>query len=363
MDKISWRALAVVGLLLFGVFIAGCSDNAAPGEASPQPGVTGIATASGTLYSTGDIVKNPASTSGVALLITGYDPATDMYERAYIYPNSDGSFGYRLDSKTDPISRSVVEKVYTVKIRTIEVSAVPIGTAAVTTSAAAGAATVTTATTTTTTATPTTTTGPAPRIKGVEPDKGKTGTTVSITNLDGENFRSGANVAMKKYGETMINATNVVVTSNLITCKFVIPSGTETGYWDVVVTNTDGTSHLYQNGFLIQEGEGTTTTTTTGVPDTDVTITSLLDSVVVTGGTQVYQPMRILGTNLSAAQNMKFTRSGSEITGTAYSASSSSAQAFFTIPGDASGTYSVSVVDSGGNVLATLTDALTIRMS
>ena len=60
----------------------------------------------------------------------------------------------------------------------------------------------------TTTVTATTTTALAPRITNVDPDKGKTGTTVSITSLQGTNFRTGATVSLKKSGTT-INATEV----------------------------------------------------------------------------------------------------------------------------------------------------------
>ncbi len=41
------------------------------------------------------------------MLIMGYDPATDMYERALIYPNADGSWGYRRNSNTEKASRAV----------------------------------------------------------------------------------------------------------------------------------------------------------------------------------------------------------------------------------------------------------------
>jgi hypothetical protein len=355
MDKISWGALAVVGFLLLGVFIAGCSDNVAPAA-----DVTVAPTQSNILYSAGDIVKNPASSSNVALLIIGYDPATDMYERAYIYPSSDGSFGYRLDSKTDPISRSVIENVYSEKVRTIEVSAVPIGTPAVATTTAAASATTVTTATTTATATTTTATGPAPRIKSIEPDKGKTGTTVSITNLEGDNFRSGANVTFKKYGEPAITMTDIDVSSGLISGKLVIPSDTEIGFWDVIVTNSDGQYHQYQNGFLIQLGTttSTTTTTTTASPDSP-TITDIDPEFTGAGG---YIPITIFGTKFLNGITAKLTKSYKPdiVSSTCSRQSEMEMKCFFEIPAGSQGTWNVVVTNTDGHT-ATLANAFSVN--
>jgi hypothetical protein len=361
MHRSLWTILVITGLLIAGVFIAGCSDNTAT-TASPSPSAA-IATpaTSGALYSAGDIVKNPKSSSGAALLIIRYDAATDMYERAYVYPNTDGSFGYRLDSKTDLISRSVIEKLYTAKVKSTDVTAIPIKTLTVAPTATVISAT-TTASTGTTTVTTTATTWLAPRITNIDPDKGKTGTTVSITNLEGQNFHVGASVVLKKAG-TIINATDVSVSSaNLVTCKFAIPVGATTGYWDVVLTNTDGQYHQYQNGFLVQEGTETATTTTTYTASSGlVKITQVQDPLLVTGGGEAYKTVSILGTNLTAASGMKLT-GPSTITASTYSSgSSTTAIGYFTIPSGNIGTYYVNVVDSSGNILATSTSTLTIQ--
>ena len=93
---------------------------------------------------------------------------------------------------------------------------------------------------------------PSPTVTGITPASGKTGATISITNLAGTNFRSGAMVKLQKSGQPDIVATSVVVSSpTAITCKFVIPATTATGSWNVVVTNSDRTTGTKAAGFSI----------------------------------------------------------------------------------------------------------------
>jgi hypothetical protein len=354
MEKISWRALAFAGLVLFAALVAGCSDEAAAPPADAAPAVT---TAAGPLYGAGDLVKNPQSTAGTAVLIIRYDAGSDKYERAYVYPNSDGSLGYRLDSKTDLIERSMIERTYSEKIRTVAVASIPVG------STTTVATTVITTTTTkgSTVTTTTTTKGYAPKITGVEPDKGKTGETVSITELTGQNFLSGANVTLKK-GSSQIHATDVVVTPTLITCKFAIPADASLEWWDMIVKNSDGQYDTFQNAFLVQQGTATTTTTTTtsSAATSLVTITSILDSVLTTGNGEAYKEVTILGTNLTAAKGMKLS-GPMTITANTISAETYKAKGYFNIPAASVGVYTVSVMDSSGTVLATSSGTLTIQ--
>jgi hypothetical protein len=362
--KLSSIGIPVVLLLLVaGVFFAGCSDNssATTTATTATQGVITTVAAAGAQYSAGDIIKNPKSTANTGLLIIDYDAGTDMYERAYIYPNSDGSWGYRLDSKTAKVSRASIEKIYTEKVSTIVVSAVPIGTP---TKAVTATATPTTKTTTVATTTATTAAVSAPKVTDITPYSGKTGTTVEITELEGQYFRDGANVSLKKSGEDSIVATDIDVESaNLITCTFVIPSGTQTGYWSVVVTNTDGQYHEFQNGFTILQGDTTaTTTTSTSTTSSDtVTITQIQDTLIVTGGGADYKPVSILGTNLTAASSMKLIGTNT-YTSTTYSATAiSMSTGYFDLPSGNKGTYHVTIYDSAGNLLATSSDTLTIQ--
>jgi len=362
----AWVIVVVITLLVAGVFCAGCSDEGAkPGDATATETVTSAGTTTGAVYAEGDIVRKPASTLSTGLLIIGYDAGTDMYERATIFPFSDGSWGYRLDSKTSMISRATIDRDYTEKVGTVTVSSVRIGAPTITTTVPP----TTTKATTAPTATETTASTTAPRILDIDPFIGTAGNTVTITNLKGSNFVSGATVALTKTGETSIDATDVSVSAGTkITCKFVLPSSTEPGQWNVVVTNPDKQSVTSANLFTIYKGTGATTTatatsTTTTSPTSAVTITQIQDTLLVTGGSADYKTVNILGTNLTnpPVYNMKLT-GPTTITATTYSVSSSTyATGYFNIPAGATGSFSVVLVDSSGTTLATSSGTLTIQ--
>ncbi len=93
---------------------------------------------------------------------------------------------------------------------------------------------------------------PAPTVTGITPGKGNNNQIVSITDLAGSNFRSGATVKLVRASHPDINATDVhVVDSGKITCSINL-NGMDVGDWDVVVTNTDGQSGSLENGFTIE---------------------------------------------------------------------------------------------------------------
>jgi hypothetical protein len=360
MKKFTAILVLVVMCLAACVFFTGCTDSSTPAASEPSVSAT-TAAASSALYKAGDIVKNPASTSPIAVLIIKYDTAADSYERAYIYPNSDGSWGYRMDSNTVTVSRANIEKIYTQKISNMAVSSVPVS--APTTSTAVVTQTTSSVATTSTTSTTTTTLGLAPKVKGIEPDKGTAATTVTITELTGQNFVSPANVSLKK-GSTTIAATDVKLDAlGIISCKIAIPAGTTGGYWDVIVTNPDKQYGSYQNGFYIVASDVTATATTTTAPavNTLVKITQIQDTLLVTGGTETSKEVTVLGTNLSAASKMKLIKGSTTITSTGYIPSGGNAKGIFIIPAGNLGDYYVSVTDSGDTVLATSSGTLKIQ--
>jgi len=91
----------------------------------------------------------------------------------------------------------------------------------------------------------------APRVTGITPSSGANTGSVSITNLAGTNFQSGARVKLTKTGQADIAGSSVtVVSSTKITCKFDL-TGKAIGTWNVVVTNPDGKSGILPNGFTI----------------------------------------------------------------------------------------------------------------
>jgi C1A family cysteine protease len=90
-----------------------------------------------------------------------------------------------------------------------------------------------------------------PTITSITPASGVNTGSVSITNLAGTNFKSGAIVALTRSGQTNIPATGVkVVSSTKITCTFPI-TGKTAGLWNIAVQNTDSQIGIKNNGFTI----------------------------------------------------------------------------------------------------------------
>ena len=348
----------LVVLILLAIFIAGCSSSSAP-STPVQSGVTGAVTpvASSTpLYSAGDILKNPKSSAGIGILIVSYDATTDTYKRALIYPNSDGSWGYRVDSSTENVDRVTIEKVYTVKVTNIAVSAIPIGTP-VTTSTPVPVATILSSTPVTTTATTSSTVTPG--VTGITPNTGYTGTSVAVTGISGSNFLTGATVQLVNSGNSNIVATGVtVVSANDITCTFAIPSNASVGAWDVQVTNQNGYVGSYKNGFLVRSNSTATTTTTT-TPATSVTVTAISPSTSLSGS---YQSYTITGTNFAygVTATLKSSNYGSITASAIGQTTSTSMVAFFSIPPSSGGPWDV-VVTNPDATTGTLTAGLTVQ--
>lgn len=356
----AWVIVTLIALLVAGVFSAGCSDEGTkPGDVTATETVTSAVTASGALYAEGDIVRKPTSTLSTGLLIIGYDAATDMYERATIFPFSDGSWGYRLDSKTSKISRATIDRDYTEKLGTVTVSSVQIGAPTITT-----VPPTTTKATTAPTATETTASTTAPKIDDIDPFIGTAGTTVKVTDLKGRNFVSGATVQLTKKGETSIDATDVSVSSaTKITCKFVLPHSTEPGQWDVVVTNPDKQAFTSANLFTIYKGTGATATatatgtTTTAAPST-ITITNLDPSAKFIGDLASPIIVDIYGTNLSAGSKVAFTQGSTTRWSSEYNIVGTNARIKIDLSsGATTGYMTVTVYDSSNNILGSKVDA------
>ncbi len=257
----------LVLLLVTCLLIAGCSTPDTTNQTA-QSGTTNQTTQTGTiltgttaaaLYTAGDIVMNPASAASSAWLVIRYDPASDTYERALIYKNADGSWGYRSDDRTETASRSVMDKTYTEKITTRDPSSVPVVTPTIITTVETTQAA---ATSTVTTATTTDTSKQKPYVERSLPDTGYTGTTVAITDLVGQNFLAGATVFLSHNSSSNIDATDVkVLTPKSITCSFAIPDDAQVGAWDLTVQNPDGMSGTYSNYFTIHRDPSAVTTT------------------------------------------------------------------------------------------------------
>jgi hypothetical protein len=222
--------LLIAGMLVILLLAAGCTDESVPDitiPALPLP-------AADARYSAGDIVaKTPTQTEPLWLILK-YDKTTDKYERALIYRKSDRSWGERRDTKSDIFPRDDMEAVYPVKVAHVMPSSVPVVTPTIPV---------------TTTVAPS---GPAPEITGIAPNTGASGSTVTITNLAGENFISGATVKLVGAGTSPIIASQVKAIDTKITCSFNL-NGAVAGKRDVVVTNPDGQSATLPSGFTVNE--------------------------------------------------------------------------------------------------------------
>jgi len=82
------NGLLICAILVFAVLIAGCSDQSSSGTPTTVP-TTAIPAAK---FTAGDIIaKSASSTDQMLYVITQYDTKNDMYTRAWIHKNTDGS--------------------------------------------------------------------------------------------------------------------------------------------------------------------------------------------------------------------------------------------------------------------------------
>jgi hypothetical protein len=238
--------------LIIGVSLTGCTDSSDQGASGGTSDTVAATTTAGPLYTAGDIVRSQTGSTSPAWLVISYNSASDSYTRALIYKNNDGSYGYRTSPATDISPRSVMEKVYTVKITHVTVSSVP--TAAPTTVTPEETPTTirTTATAATTAAATTTMSNARPVINGMDPEVGEAGTTV-FTEITGSNFLPNLTAHLRRSGEASITATKVAwSSSSSVTCTFDLPNTTKAGVWDIVVTNPNRQSGEYTNYFEVR---------------------------------------------------------------------------------------------------------------
>jgi len=214
-------------ILVFGVLIAGCSDQ------SPAPATPVSTTAVPVKYVAGDIISRTSSSSDQMLfVITGYEMSSDQYTRQLIYKNSDGTWGHFVSNESEKVPRTLVESVYPVKITHVQLTAIPLVTPTV-------PVTVTV-----------TSSGAAPVVSGISPSYGGSDASVSTT-ITGSNFQSGAKARLTRAGIAAIGASMETVSSSTeIDCTFIF-SKAEKGSYNLVVTNPDGRSSTLMGAFTI----------------------------------------------------------------------------------------------------------------
>ncbi|HOW32846.1 MAG TPA: 6-bladed beta-propeller [Methanoregulaceae archaeon] len=117
-----------------------------------------------------------------------------------------------------------------------------------------------------------------PGIRSIDPNSSIPGSPVNLT-IQGANFYTGEmkpTVILHRTGHPDIIATEVnAVSSDLITCKCILPTGGDAiGDWNVTITNPDGKSITLVDGFSI-------------VPPTSITLTTPVGGENWTRGTDV----------------------------------------------------------------------------
>jgi hypothetical protein len=213
-------------VLIISAIVAGCSEHQEPVPA-PLPSVT-----TAPRYGAGDIVAKTESDAAQQLyIITRYDSGSDRYTHAWIYRNSDGSWGHFVDSRTYESSREVIENAYPYRAARVAIASIP-----VITPAAAAPPEVIYA-------------GPAPVLVNISPGRGIPGGTVTVT-IAGKNFQEGATVRLLRPGSGTIAGTATTVSPTTITTAFDLGQH-EQGNYNVIVANPDGRSDTLVSAFTI----------------------------------------------------------------------------------------------------------------
>lgn len=360
MSRISGFLIAFLVVIIAGVLIAGCTNSA---SVNTTPAKTStITTTPGTtpLYTAGDIVRSPKASPETGYLILKYDSGSDSYERAFIYRNNDGSWGYRVDSRTETLGRSVLEKVNTVKVIHVDPSLISLKQPTDTTSMVTAIGTSTGTITSTTQPVTTFATSARPRITAIAPDNGMAGTSVSITDILGDAFQNGASVMLVRSSSPNISATNVnVQSSSHMSCTFPLPANATVGIWDLMVINKDGQSTRYSNGFTIRANANpiaTTTTSSTG----GISISSIDDPKFAFSGT--YTEITVHGSNFKDLITCKLTKNGKSdiLAATVLRDSETQMKCMFSIPSGSYGSWSLVLTNTDGTT-GTLTDVFSVN--
>lgn len=181
----------------------------------------------------------------------------------------------------------------------------------------------------------------APTISSISPINWYNNSAVTIT-LAGTGFVSGATVNLTKSGQANITATSVSFSSATQIAPIFPITGKPAGLWNIVVTNPDGQSATYSNGFEIKN------------PGTVVTLSSITPSSAVTNTTASITGLA--GTNFQTSATMRLRLSGyNDIYGTITNLSSTAITGTFDLTNQVPGTYQVCVINPSTDAVCGLT--------
>ena len=113
MQKIAYTIVTIlsVGLLFLLIMSAGNPMQPDTGTITPVPTIL----PSGAKFVKGDIIAMKSSSAGQFMMILNYDTLTGTYERASVRRTSDGSW-YRINDKSESVNRTLIEKIYPVRV-------------------------------------------------------------------------------------------------------------------------------------------------------------------------------------------------------------------------------------------------------
>ncbi len=249
-----WFGILFCLLLVATMIIAGCSSDSGD-MSTPVPTTAPVAK-----YVAGDIVAMTDSSSAQQLyVITNYDSATDEYTRAWIYRNSDGSWGHFIDSKTEKSPRTLVEKAYPFKIDHVTISSVPVITPTIPVAANV------------------TYIGSGPTLNNITPNTGVIGGSATVT-ITGNNFQTGAIAKLVQAGSGSVTGTATSVSTTTISTTFNLNQMTS-GSCDVLVINPDGRSDILPSAFTI----GDAMPVVTSISPNTAAMNDTVDSFTING--------------------------------------------------------------------------------
>jgi len=200
-----------------------------------------------------------------------------------------------------------------------------------------------------------------PTIRTIIPDEGTAGNIISITDLDGNNFLSGATVTLTKSGYPNITATNVNVWSaTRITCTLPLPPDTNSGSWDIVVINPDGQYGISTNLFIIR---GSARPAETITSEGGIDITGITPGFAASSNSTI--DILVFGSNFQNGITAKLNKSGKadiqayqthvlDITRT-------QVRCYFNMPYDSRGTWNLILTNPDGST-GILKDAFDVRI-
>jgi hypothetical protein len=93
-----------------------------------------------------------------------------------------------------------------------------------------------------------------------------------------------------------------------------------------------------------------------------VTLYTASPSPITTGGFEWYNQITVTGTNLGSVSSYKLV-GGTTIPSEAINSGGGQASVFFRIPEGTTGSYTLKAYDSSGNIIGTLPDPITIKIS